>query len=135
MLVQCLQSDLLELDVMDKLFADFYVGIRPRLLHKHADAPDLEEVDWEWKWPKPPLVDEEAQARADAIRVKAHQATIREVWEERHPDSRFEEARAEIDEERARYPEVFGAATGDADGVAPVATGTRIGEPQAPGAE
>lgn len=135
MLVQCLQSDLLELDVMDKLFADFYVGIRPRLLHKHADAPDLEEVDWEWRWPKPPLVDEEAQARADAIRVKAHQATIREVWEERHPDSRFEEARAEIDEERARYPEVFGAATGDADGVAPVATGTRIGEPQAPGAE
>lgn len=132
MLVGCLQRDLLELDVMDRLFSDFYTGIRPRLLMKYPDAPDLEDADWTWRWPKPPLVDEEAQARADAIRVKSCQATIREIWEDRHPDSRFEEVKAEIDADRKAYPEVYGAQTGDADGIAPEAKGTRINEPKAP---
>ncbi len=132
MLISCLQRDLLELDVMDKLFADFYVGILPRLCLKYPDAPELEDADWSWRWPKPPLVDEEAAARADAIRVKSCQATIREIWEERHPDSRFEEVKAEIDADRKAYPEIYGAQTGDADGVAPVAAGTRIAEPQTP---
>lgn len=133
MLVQCLQRDLLELDVMDRLFADFYAGILPRLIAKHGVAvPEPEEADWSWRWPKPPLVDEEAQARADAIRVKSCQATIREVWEDRHPDSRFEEVKAEIDADRKAYPEIYGAQTTDADGVAPAAAGTRINEPKAP---
>ena len=131
MLIQCLQRDLLELDVMDKLFADFYVGILPGLLVKY-DAPPLDQTDWSWRWPKPPLVDEEAQARADAIRIKSCQATIREVWEERHPDSRFDEVKAEIDADRLAYPEIYGAGPETADGVTPPAAGTRINEPKAP---
>lgn len=132
MLIQCLQRDLLELDVMDKLFSDFYVGITPRLVMKYGDAPTLEDADWSWRWPKPPLVDEEAQARADAIRVKSYQATIREIWEDRHPDSRFEEVKAEIDADRKAYPEIYGAAPDTAEQVAPPAEGTRINEPKAP---
>lgn len=132
MLVQCLQRDLLELDIMDKLFADFYTAILPRLYDRFPDVPEPEEADWAWRWPKPPLVDEEAQARADAIRVKSYQATVKEVWEERHPDSKFEDVRAEIDADRKAYPEIYGAAAGDSDGIAPAAAGTRIDEPKAP---
>lgn len=136
MLIECLQRDLLELDIMDKLFSDFFNGIRPGLIMKYGEAvPDLAAADWTWRWPKPPLVDEEAQARADAIRVKSYQATIREIWEDRHPDSRFEEVKAEIDADRKNFPEIYGAQAGDADGVAPEAKGTRINEPKAPGAE
>ncbi|MBO7707285.1 MAG: hypothetical protein J6S42_01225, partial [Thermoguttaceae bacterium] len=69
---------------------------------------------------------------ADAIRVKSCQATIREIWEERHPDSRFEEVKAEIDADRKAYPEIYGAQTVGEDGVAPAAAGTRISEPKAP---
>ena len=133
MLIQCLQRDLLELDVMDKLFGDFYAGIMPRLIAKYGGAvPDMEAADWNWRWPKPPLVDEEAQARADAIRVKSYQATVREIWEERHPDSRFEDVKAEIDADRKAYPEIYGAAAEPGDGIAPPAEGTRIDEPKAP---
>ena len=136
MLIECLQRDLLELDIMDKLFSDFFEGIRPGLIMKYGEAvPDLAAADWTWRWPKPPLVDEEAQARADAIRVKSYQATIREMWEDRHPDSRWEEVKAEIDADRKAFPEIYGAQTGDADGIAPEAKGTRINEPKAPGAE
>ena len=107
-------------------------GLSVESVMKYGDAPTLEDADWSWRWPKPPLVDEEAQARADAIRVKSYQATIREIWEDRHPDSRFEEVKAEIDADRKAYPEIYGAAPDTAEQVAPPAEGTRINEPKAP---
>lgn len=124
MLIQTIQKDLLELDVMDRLFKDFYRAILPELYDRFPEdvIPSLRDSEWEWRWPKPPLVDEEAQARADAIRVKNLQATIREVWEERHPDSVFEDVKDEIRADAQDFATLFPVTPEE---------GTRINEPKA----
>lgn len=133
MLIKCIQKDLIELDVMDKIFADFYRAILPDLYAAFPDMeiPSLSDAQWEWRWPNPPLVDEEAQSRADAIRIKNYQATIQEVWEERHPDSCFEDVRPTIMQNRADFPELFSGKAGDEAIAVPEMTGTANNEPKA----
>lgn len=126
MLINELQRDVFERSLVDKIFLAFYRLIYPDVLARFEDAPAPIEVDWEWIWPKPPLVDAEAMARTNAIRVKAGQATLEEVWREAHPFEDWEDARERILRDRADFPEFFGA---DAS---PNESGTRFGETSAP---
>ena len=126
MLIDELQRDVFERSLVDKLFVSFYRLIFADVLTRFDDAPTPSDVDWEWIWPKPPLVDAEAQARTNAIRVKAGQATLAEVWREAHPFEDWDDAREQILRDRKDFPEFFGASS------EPNEEGTRFGETTAP---
>ncbi|MBO5927085.1 MAG: hypothetical protein J6Q38_05980 [Clostridia bacterium] len=80
----------------------------PRLYRDFDDAPALDEIDWEWVWPEPPLVDAESTARTNAIRVKSAQATLEEVWNETHAFSEFSDVREKIKDDERDFPNVYG---------------------------
>lgn len=127
LLISTLQRDMLELGFCDPLFGLFYETIEEDLHWRFPDAPTLAESDWSWEWPAPPLVDAEATARTNAILIKSGQKTLREVWESLHPNGNYEDAAKEIERDRERFPEMYGA-TPEPEG----APETRIAEPVAP---
>lgn len=128
LLLKCLQKDLLELDILDRLFADFYRAILPDLYARFGGVPSLREADWCWSWPGAPLVDAEGEARANAILIEQGVKTRREIFDELHPDACWDDVKEEILAERERFA-VSAQPTGDKDGVEPEAAGTRIREP------
>lgn len=133
LLISTLQKDTLERDFCDRLFGFFYETIYPDLLQINEDAPRLVDSDWEWDWPSPPLVDAEATARSNAILVKSGQRTLREVWEELHPEGDFDKASREIERDRQRFPEIYGVTNSQQTEEAAEpeeAKETRIGEPR-----
>lgn len=133
LLISTLQKDMLERDFCDRLFSVFYEAIYPELLMVSDDAPRLVDSDWEWDWPSPPLVDAEATARSNAILVKSGQRTLREVWEELHPEGDFEKAAREMERDRERFPEIYGVTNNQQteESVEPAETPeTRIREPR-----
>ena len=113
MLVKTLQLDLFERRYCDELFKIFYKCIEPELLERFdADkVPECEEIEWEWAWPAPPLVDAESTARTNAIRLQSLQATLDEVWNETHAFSEFSDVREEIKRDERDFPDVFGVAS------------------------
>ncbi|MBR4753000.1 MAG: phage portal protein [Thermoguttaceae bacterium] len=127
MLIDELQRDMFERSLVDKIFLYFYRLIAPDLFARFESAPSPVDVDWEWLWPKPPLVDAEATARTNAIRVKAGQATLEEIWREFHPFDDWEDVREQILKDREDFPELFGASPEK-----PNEAGTRFGETSAP---
>ena len=127
MLIDELQRDVFERSLVDKIFKFFYRLIYPDVLMRFDNVPSPTDVEWEWIWPKPPLVDAEATARTNAIRVKAGQATLEEVWRESHPFEDWEDVRDQILQDRKDFPEFFGASPEKPD-----ETGTRFGETSAP---
>ena len=131
MSIDCLRRDLFEVYCCDRIFAEFYRSIFPdlQLRFPDEDVPTFEDCEWTWIWPRAPLVDPEAAARTNSIRIKSGQATLEEVWRETHPFVDFEDVRAQILRDRADFPEMFGAAP---DAPTPSASETRIDEPKAP---
>lgn len=134
LLITTLQKDILERDFCDRLFALFYEMIYPHLLELDETAPTLEDSDWAWDWPHPPLVDPEATARTNAILIKSGQKSMREVWEEMHPEGDFDSALTEIQQLRALFPEIHGATIDPAETAIEPAE-TAINEPKAPSVE
>lgn len=128
MLIKTLQLDLFERRCCDKLFKLFYELLLPKLFRNFDDAPDVEEIDWEWVWPEPPLVDAEATARTNAIRVQSMQATLEEIWNETHAFSEFSDVRNQIEEDQKTFPTVYGLKEEPA--TEKPLTNTRIGEPK-----
>lgn len=129
LLISTLQRDMLELGFCDPLFGLFYEIIEEDLHWRFTDAPTLAESDWSWEWPAPPLVDAEATARTNAILIKSGQKTLREVWESLHPNGNYEDAAKEIERDRERFPEMYGATPEPEE-----TPETRIAEPVAPAA-
>lgn len=111
MLIETLRREQIEATVCDRIFRRFYETLEADLVERFDDAPSPDDADWEWIWPAPPLVDPEAKARADSIRVKSGQATLEEVWRETHPFGDFEDARAIIKRDRADFPEIYGSSS------------------------
>ena len=132
MLIKTLQLDLFERKCCDRLFKYFYEALEPELLERFDadETPTPDETEWEWVWPTPPLVDAEATARTNAIKLQSLQATLGEVWNETHPFSEFEDVRNQFKLDEADFPKVFGLQENDLD-KAP-AENTKIGEPLAP---
>lgn len=108
MLIKTLQLDVFERRCCDRLFKLFYEMLLPRLYRDFDDAPALDEIDWEWVWPEPPLVDAESTARTNAIRVQSAQATLEEVWNETHAFSEFSDVREQIKDDEKDFPNVYG---------------------------
>lgn len=125
LLIGTLQRDLFERDLCDRAFAKFYEMTR---YDAPLDLPTVDEAEWEWVWPNPPLIDAESTARTASIELKSGQRSMREVWERVHPGGNFEAFCEEYAEERARFPEVFGvSATEEIEEETPA---TRINEPK-----
>lgn len=59
--------ELFEVGLYDKYLEFFYNCLRTVWLE---DAPDFEQLRFEWKWPTPPSIDEQKDATADDIRLK-----------------------------------------------------------------
>ena len=142
LLITTLQRDLFERDLCDRVFKFFYKSLIPDLIERGYTAAPIDDVNWEWIWADPPLVDAEATARTASIQLKSGQRSMREVWERLHPEGDFNLAVQEIKKEAAQFPEFFGAtgkepaagnddaAGGDADETTPTEA-TRIDEPKA----
>lgn len=129
MLVKTLQLDLFERNFCDAIFKLFYTFIESDLLNRF-DAelvPTVEEIEWEWSWPEPPLVDAEATARTNAIRLQSLQTTLEEVWNETHEFSEFSDVRDSIVQDSKDFPQVFGV---QAETQAPPGENTAIEEPK-----
>jgi hypothetical protein len=88
-----------------------YVDILERFDVDEAPSPD--DIEWRWIWPNPPLIEPEAAARTNALRVKGLQATVSEIYAETHPGSDFEDVRDQISRDRAEFPELYGATVVD----------------------
>lgn len=108
MLIKTLQLDVFERRCCDRLFVDFYRVISPDIFERFDDAPAPDEIDWEWVWPAPPLIDPESTARTNAIRLKSLQTTPEEVWAETHAFSEFDDVRETLSVDAAQFPTVFG---------------------------
>lgn len=131
MLISSIRLDLFERRALDKLLKTFYACILNELLERFDQVPEPQEIEWEWIWPTPPLIDPESAARTNAIRLKSAQATLSEVWNKEHPFSDFDEMRGEIMRDERDFPQVF-----DLPIVAEsfgVEGNTTIQEPAAPG--
>lgn len=111
MLIETLRREQMETTLCDRIFRRFYETLEADVVARFGDAPYPDDADWEWIWPSPPLVDPEAKARADSIRVKSGQATLAEVWRETHPFDDFEDAREIIKRDRADFPEIYGSSS------------------------
>lgn len=127
MLIKTLQLDLFERRCCDRLFKLFYELLLPRLYRDFDEAPDIDEIDWEWVWPEPPLVDAESTARTNAIRVQSAQATLEEVWNETHAFSEFSDVREQIKTDEKDFPTIYGVKE---DSDANSFNNTRIDEPK-----
>lgn len=129
MLVRTLQLDLFERRCCDRLFNYFYRALEPDLLERfdETETPAPEDTEWEWVWPTPPLVDAEATARTNAIKLQSLQATLSEVWNETHPFSEFDDVREQFKRDEADFPNVFKLPVEKAPG-----ENTAIDEPSAP---
>lgn len=128
LLIETLQRDLFERDLCDRVFSKFYEML---LLESPLTLPTLEEAEWEWTWQEPPLVDPEATVRTASIELKSGQRTLREVYERAHPCGNFEAFCVELENERRRFPELFGV---DVSAETPHPR-TAIDEPKAPAVE
>lgn len=134
LLITTLQRDLFERDLCDKVFMFFYRGLIPDLIQAGFQVAPLDDIDWEWTWPSPPLVDAEATARTASIQLKSGQRSMREVWETIHPEGDFNSAVNEIAKEAALFPSFFGVASKETIEPQEAATpesATRIDEPKA----
>lgn len=134
LLITTLQRDLFERDLCDKVFAFFLKSIAAELVARGYQAAPVDDIDWEWVWPAPPLVDAEATARTASIQLKSGQRSMREIWENLHPDGDFAAAAREIRQESQEFPSFFGVTgTPAADTVAQDAPqeATRLDEPKA----
>lgn len=129
MLIKTLQLDIFERRCCDRLFCDFYRVISPDIFERFEEAPAPDEIEWEWVWPSPPLIDPESTARTNAIKLKSLQTTLGEVWAETHPFSEFDDVRDVIRRDSKEFPEVFGVDVKEDEGVT---DNTRIDEPKAP---
>lgn len=111
LLIRTLQRDIFETYFCDRLFERFYKSMYVDILERFDvdEAPAPDECEWSWIWPSPPLIEPEAAARTNALRVKGLQATIEEVYAETHPGRDFEDVRARILRDRAEFPEIYGA--------------------------
>ena len=137
MLINTVRLDLFERRALDKLLKYFYISILPDVLTQFEDAPEVEEFEFEWIWPTPPLIDPESQARTNAIKLKSAQATLAEIWNETHPFTDFSETRAEIIQDEKDFPQIFGlpietAQPETVENVTNVEENTQIDEPSAP---
>lgn len=132
LLITTLQRDLFERDLCDKVFAFFYRSIVPDLIERGYYAAPLDDIDWEWIWPDPPLVDAEATARTASIQLKSGQRSMREIWERLHPEGDFNLAAQEIKNEAQVFPEFFGVSGSGSAEETPPAEATRLDEPKAP---
>lgn len=142
LLITTLQRDLFERDLCDRVFKFFYKSLIPDLIERGYTAAPIDDVNWEWIWADPPLVDAEATARTASIQLKSGQRSMREVWERLHPEGDFNLAVQEIKKEALQFPEFFGATGkepaagnddadgGNADETTPTEA-TRIDEPKA----
>lgn len=112
LLIRTLQRDIFETYFCDRLFERFYKSMYVDILERFDvdDAPAPDDCDWRWIWPNPPLIEPEAAARTNALRVKGLQATIEQVYSETHPGEDFDDVRARIAADRAQFPEIYGAA-------------------------
>jgi hypothetical protein len=108
MLIKTLQLDIFERRCCDRLFIDFYRCIAPDIFERFDDAPAPGDIEWEWVWPSPPLIDPESTARTNAIRLKSLQTTPEEVWAETHAFSEFDDVRDTLKVDAAQFPTVFG---------------------------
>lgn len=108
MLIKTLQLDIFERRCCDRLFIDFYRCIAPEIFERFDDAPAPGDIEWEWVWPSPPLIDPESTARTNAIRLKSLQTTPEEVWAETHAFSEFDDVRDTLKVDAAQFPTVFG---------------------------
>jgi hypothetical protein len=125
MLIKTLQLDLFERRCCDQLFKYFYQALEPELLGLRVSdvcVPSPDEVEWEWVWPSPPLVDAESTARTNAIKLKSLQTTLSEIWNDTHAFSEFDDVREQIKRDQEDFPNAFGLAQAN----------TAIGEPTAP---
>lgn len=115
LLIRTLQRDIFETYFIDRLFERFYkmmyVDILERFDVDEAPAPD--DIEWQWIWPNPPLIEPEAAARTNALRVKGLQATVSEIYAETHPGGDFDDVRGQILRDRAEFPELYGATVVD----------------------
>ena len=129
LLIGTLQRDLFERDLCDKVFARFYEIAR---YDAPVSLPTLEEAEWEWVWPSPPLIDAESYARTSSIELKSGQRSLREIWERIHPGGDFEAFCKEYARERAMFPEIFGASTetGETSETSEETPAPRIDEPK-----
>lgn len=129
MLIKTLQLDLFERRCCDRLFKYFYAALEPDLLERfdETETPAPSDTEWEWVWPSPPLVDAEATARTNAIKLQSLQATLGEVWNDTHPFSEFDDVREQILKDEADFPNVFKLPVEKSPG-----GNTAISEPTAP---
>lgn len=134
-LVKILQKDLFELGSLDRLFSDFYEAILPELFLQFPDAdlPSLEDAEWSWRWPDPPLVDPESQYRADALRLQNNLCTVKEILAREYPHENPEDKLEQIVAEKKRLIDAGIIDKKTSEKGAPVEPGTRIPEPQIKG--
>ena len=111
LLIKTLQRDIFETYFCDRLFERFYKRMYADILERFDvdDVPAPTEAEWRWIWPSPPLIEPEAAARTNALRVKGLQATIEQVYTETHPGEDFDDVRERILRDRADFPELYGA--------------------------
>lgn len=127
MLIRTLQLDVFERRCCDRLFKLFYESIEPEIFSTFADAPTVKNIEWEWVWPEPPLIDPESTARTNAIRLKSLQTTLDEVWRETHAFTEFNDVRDEIERDEREFPSVYGV---DANPQTGIGDNTAIDEPK-----
>ena len=115
LLIRTLQRDIFESYFVDRLFERFYKSMYVEILERFDvdEAPTPDEIEWRWIWPNPPLIEPEAAARTNALRVKGLQATVSEIFAETHPGYDFDDVRKQILKDRADFPELYGATVVD----------------------
>lgn len=111
LLIRTLQRDIFETYFLDRLFERFYKSMYVDVLERFDvdEAPSPDDIEWRWVWPNPPLIEPEAAARTNALRVKGLQATVSEIFAETHPGYDFDDVREQILRDRADFPELYGA--------------------------
>ncbi len=116
------------------LFRLFYECVYPHaVLNWGAEIPAPDEVFFDFRFPDPPMVDPEAQARADAIALKNLQTTPQILWNKRHGDD-FEDHMDNIKDAMREFPHLYGIKE-ESNGVVPEMSNTRINEPKADAVE
>ena len=111
------------------LFNLFYSYIYPQAVERWGvEIPIPDEVLFDFQFPLPPMVEPEAQARADAIAIKNGSTTPQRVWKSRHGDD-MEDHLDEFIWAKENFPWLYGEKA-EASGVTPEMTNTRINEPK-----
>ena len=111
------------------LFLLFYSYIYPKAVERWGvEIPTPDEVLFDFQFPLPPMVEPEAQARADAIAIKNGSTTPQRVWKSRHGDD-MEDHLDEFVWAKENFPWLYGKKS-EAAVVTPEMTNTRINEPK-----